>query len=335
MKKLFLLAFSLCLITTGIFFYYNSAPFFMKKQIFTVKHGDSISRTAYNLKENKLITNKKFFKGLSYLLRRRYIRAGKYKIYKGMTSKEILYKLSKGEVITKRVTIPEGYNIYQVADKMDENGICSSGNFLYYALEKKFLSSLGLNYPSIEGYIFPDTYVFPEESDARDVIAAMHNKMKKVLRSLDADQYYNMNKKTHKMLILASLVEKEAQVSKERVYVSSVFHNRLRRNMRMDCDPTVRYAVKKFEGRITYRDLKSDSPYNTYTRKGLPPTPICSPGKKAILAAINPKKTSYLYFVARNNGSHYFSKRLSEHNKAVKYYQKGIKGEFVDRQRLD
>lgn len=333
MKKILIIV-GLFFIIIGIFCFNNSAPFFMKEQIFTVNHGDSISKAAYNLEKNNLITNKKFFKGLSYLLRRTYIRAGKYKIYEGMSSREILYKLSRGEVLTKRVTIPEGFNIYQIAERMDAEGICSSGKFLHYALDKSFLKSMGLPYPSVEGYLFPDTYVFAEESDARDVIAAMHNKMKKVLRSLGTDEFYNINIKTHRMLILASLVEKEAKVHSERVYVSSVFHNRLKRNMRMDCDPTVRYAVKKFEGRITYRDLESDSPYNTYRRKGLPPTPICSPGKQAILAAINPKKTTYLYFVARNDGSHYFSKRLSEHNKAVNYYQKGIKGEFVDNQIL-
>lgn len=334
MKKLSI-PIGLFVITTGLFYFNNSAPFFMKEHIFTVNYGDSISKAAYNLEENNLITNKKFFKGLSYLFRRRYIKAGKYKIYEGMTSKEILYKLSKGEVITKRVTIPEGYNMYQIADRMDNENICSSGKFLHYAQDKSFLNSIGIKYISIEGYIFPDTYVFPEESDARDVIAAMHNKMKKVLRSLGTNEFHNLNKKTHDMLILASLIEKEAKVPEERVYVSSVFHNRLKRNMRMDCDPTVRYAVKKFEGRITYRDLKYESPYNTYTRKGLPPTPIASPGKEAILAAINPKKTTYLYFVARNDGSHYFSKSLREHNKAVNYYQKGIMGGFTDRQRLD
>ena len=141
----------------------------------------------------------------------------------------------------------------------------------------------------------------------------------------------NLNSDT--LINLASLIEKEAKLPSERNLISAVFHNRLKRGIALYCDPTVRYAVKKFKGRITYSDLKTDSPFNTYKYRGLPPTPICSPGKESIIAALNPAKSSYLYFVARDDGSHYFSKTLKEHNRAVDYYQKGINNGFVDSQK--
>ena len=334
MKRLFILIIFLSAIFFAAAAYYNSAPQSMQETAFTVKYGDSLGEVAYQLEKRNLIKDRRFFKIASYLLRRKYVRAGKYRIYEGMTSTLILKKLSRGDVITRKVTIPEGFNLYQIAERLDENAVTVSGNFLYYSFNRGFLLSLNIEAPSAEGYLFPDTYVFPEGSDPRDVIAIMHNKMKNVLSSINNGSYGKMNERTHRLLTLASLVEKEAKIPEERVYVSSVFHNRIKRDYRLDCDPTVRYAVKKFTGSITYNDLAYDSPYNTYKRKGLPPTPICSPGREAIIATINPKKTSYLYFVARNDGSHYFSKSLKEHNRAVNYYQKGIKNGFVDKQKL-
>jgi UPF0755 protein len=160
----------------------------------------------------------------------------------------------------------------------------------------------------------------------------MHRRLLREISGIDEAKGMNRGR-IKELLTLASLIEKEASIPAERKLVSSVFHNRMKRGMRLDCDPTVRYAVKNFDRPLTYRDLASDSPFNTYRHRGLPPTPICSPGREALLAALRPAKTDYLFFVARNDGSHYFSTSLREHNRAVDYYQKGINNGFRDKQR--
>ena len=300
-------------------FYLNAPPSQMKEKIFTVTYGETIRMVARNLEKENLIKNRNFFVYSSYLLRRQYIKTGRYQIFPGTGSIEILRKLTRGDVLSRKVTIPEGFNIYQIADRFEANKICGANSFLSYASQESFLKKIGINATSAEGYLFPDTYVFPEASDPRDIIAAMHNKMMSVIGDRPA---YGPGMSLHEILTMASLVEKEAQVYNERELISSVFHNRMRRGMKLDCDPTVRYAVKKFSGPITVSNLNSDSPYNTYRRAGLPPTPICSPGRESIDAAMHPLKSDYLYFVAKNDGSHQFSKTLREHNEAVRLYQR-------------
>jgi UPF0755 protein len=319
MKKFFGIALILVLGGLSLLLYMNSSPPRMKEQAFTVSYGDSMRRIAGNLKKSNLIRSGDFFVYSSYTLNRRHIRAGTYKVFAGMNSFEILIKLTRGDILSRKVTIPEGFNIYQIADRLEANSICRSGAFLDYASDETFLKTLGIDAPTAEGYLFPDTYVFPEGSDPRDLIGIMYKKMKRVLGDRPA---YGPGMNIHELLTMASLVEKEAKVYNEREFISSVFHNRLRKNMKLDCDPTVRYAVKKFTGPITVSDLKSDSPFNTYRHAGLPPTPICSPGRESILAAMYPMKSEYLYFVAKNDGSHHFSKTLKEHNEAVRLYQR-------------
>ena len=328
-----LLTAGILLIGAGVIVYLNAPPPLMKNGHFSIQYGETLQAVAIRLKNENYINSSSFFKGISYLYMRKHVQAGKYRLYSGMTSHEIFRKLSSGNVIKRKVTIPEGFNLYSIADRLEREGITGSGNFLYYAFNRSFLSSISIDFPSAEGYLFPDTYILPQEMDPRDVISVLYRNMKKNLKAIPLPADIRDRAALHRVLILASLIEKEARVKAEQRTISSVFHNRLKRNMRMDCDPTVRYAVKKFSGRITYDDLDSDSPFNTYRRHGLPPTPICSPGLDAVKAALNPAGTSYLYFVARNDGSHYFSKTLREHNRAVAFYQKGEKNGFTDRQK--
>ncbi len=333
MKRLILFVTGAGILMAGSAVYLNTPPPEMRKQVFTVKYGEPLRGIARNLHRKNCIRDENFFIIGSYLLRRKYVKAGRYNLHEGMSTFDILNKLTRGDVLTRSVTIPEGYNLYQIAERMEAKNITDEERFLYYAFNEDFLVSINIMSPSAEGYLFPDTYVFPEGSDPRDVIARMHNTMERVLSEISPGGVTGP-REVHRLLIMASLIEEEARVPEERRYISSVFHNRIKRNMRLDCDPTVRYAVKKFTGRITYSDLKYDSPYNTYVRHGLPPTPISSPGRKSIEAALDPAQTVYLYFVARNDGSHYFSKTLKEHNRAVRYYQKGIQEGFVDNQEL-
>ncbi|MBP7602855.1 MAG: endolytic transglycosylase MltG [Spirochaetes bacterium] len=314
----------------------NSAPSMMQGEDFIVREGESVRGVARRLKALNLITSENFFHysgRLAGKIAGSGIRKGKYRIAPGSSSLRILYALMRGDVVTARVTVPEGFNLYQIAARLEASGVTGEGEFLYYAFNPSHARALGVDAPSVEGYLFPDTYIMPEASDARDVIALMYRRTKTVLARLDSALLRESGLSAHALLTLASLIEKETAVGSERARVASVFRNRLNKNMKLDCDPTVRYATRKFTGRIGYRDLAYDSPFNTYLYRGLPPTPICSPGLASIEAALSPETTDYLYFVSRNDGSHYFSKTLKEHNRAVQYYQKGIGGGFRDDQR--
>ncbi len=314
----------------------NSAPGLMQDEDFIIREGESARRVAHRLKGNNLITSELFFSTAARAAGRiagTRIRKGKYRIARGASSLDILYAILRGDVVKSRITIPEGFNLYQIAERLETKRVTGSGDFLYHAFNPSHMRALGIDSPSAEGYLFPDTYIIPEASDARDVIALMYRRTRDVLEKIDPAIIRERGLSVHELLTLASLVEKETAVPAERTVVSSVFHNRLKRNMKLDCDPTVRYATRKFTGRIGYRDLAYNSPFNTYLYRGLPPTPICSPGLSAIEAVLRPAESDYLYFVSRNDGSHYFSKTLKEHNRAVYYYQKGIGKGFRDEQK--
>ncbi|MBN2040139.1 MAG: endolytic transglycosylase MltG [Spirochaetes bacterium] len=333
-KKTVILVSGIILLLSGSFIFLNSAPDGMKDEIFIIEKGDFLKSVAKKLSERNLIRNDNFFVLLAMVQNKSTVLSGKYKIYKGSSSGSIINRLSSGDIIKKKIVIPEGFNIYETAELLDGENITDGDEFLKYSVSREFINSLGIDADSIEGFLFPDTYVFAENQDARDVLFAMNRQFRSVIKQIDFSNLKKLNLNTYELINLASLVEKEARIPSERRYISAVFHNRLRKNIKLGCDPTIRYAVKKFKGRITYSDLKYDSPYNTYLYYGLPPTPICSPGRESISAALNPVKTSYLYFVARNDGSHYFSGTLREHNKAVEFYQKGINNGFVDEQKL-
>ena len=300
----------------------NKPPRFMQETNFHVKRGQSLGQIAYGLKQANLIKNENFFKLIAYVLRDRHVKSGLYNINKDMTTLNIFLKLVLGDIITQRVTIPEGFNLYQTAQRLERLNVTSSESFLSYAFNVSFLKTIGVDSRSAEGYLFPDTYIFPESSDAREIISIMHRRMQGVLRTELAAAATSNRFSPHEILTLASLIEKEAAVPSERRLISGVFHNRLAQNWRLDCDPTVRYAAKNFDRPITRSQLNSDSPFNTYRHRGLPPTPICSPGRESIAAALNPERTEYMFFVSRNDRSHVFSRTLAEHNRAVQEYQR-------------
>lgn len=334
MKHIAFIIICIIILLTGVLIFFNMAPNDMRDDVILIKKGEALSHAAANLKEKNLIKNEKFFVLLAFLEKKSNIITGKYKINSGMSTSDIIKKLSSGDIIRRKVTLPEGFNLYQIAERLEENEITSKEEFLKYSYDEEFLKSMNLKHQSIEGLIFPDTYLFAESQEAKEIILIMHKQYKNIISSIDFSNMKKFRLNTYEIINLASLIEEEAKVPKERDYISAVFHNRLKKNMKLGCDPTVRYAVKKFKGRISYKDLKHDSPYNTYLYRGLPPTPICSPGKEAINAALHPADSDYLYFVARNDGSHYFSKTAREHTRAVEFYQKGIKNGFVDKQKL-
>jgi UPF0755 protein len=181
---------------------------------------------------------------------------------------------------------------------------------------------LNITSDSLEGYLFPETYHFSKHTSEQKIVQAMLNTFKQRITNGDIlDQIQKSDMSLHEVITLASLIEKETGMNDERKHISSVFHNRLRRNMRLQTDPTVIYAIEEFDGNIRKKDLNIDSPYNTYRYKGLPPGPIANPGIKSIVAALNPIRSNHLYFVSRKDGSHHFSSNLREHNRAVQKYQ--------------
>jgi len=315
--------------------YLNQPPKEMKETIFKVEDGESSYNIGVRLKKNNLIKSINFFVITGKFRLGNKPQSGKYKIRKDMTSIDILAALYYGKVMSEKVTIPEGYNMYEIADRLESYGITNKTEFLKLCNDKNFLKNIGINSISAEGYLFPDTYNFKEGMKPEEVIKIMYKRFLNVIKNIGIDEMKKSGLSVSDVIKLASLIEEEAAIESERKYISSVFHNRLKKGMKLDCDPTVRYAVKKFTGKIYLRDLNTDSPYNTYMYKGFPPTPISSPGRASIIAAINPAKTDYLYFVSRNDRSHYFSATKEEHDLAVKKYRDGVNTHFVDDQRLD
>lgn len=328
LPKILIFSLIVLLIIGSTFYYMNSAPRLMQHEIIYVTKGETLNTVAKRLKSLNLIESEKFFIALASLLKMTTIKPGKYRIEAGFSSYTILKKLYWGDVAKARVTIPEGYNLHQISERLDKKGITKKEDFMYFCSNTPFLHSIGILASSAEGYLFPDTYIFPEESDPKNVIKTMHERLNTVLQKIDLSNMSKFGFDRHKLLTMASIIEKEAKLPQERQYISAVFHNRLKKGMKLDCDPTVRYATKRFTGPIYIADLRNPSPYNTYIHYGLPPTPICSPGKDAIVAALNPANIDYLYFVARNDGSHVFSKTIAEHNRAVlKYQRKKLKND--------
>jgi UPF0755 protein len=250
------------------------------------------------------------------------VRAGEYELSPSMLPREVLNKLVNGWVIQHMLTIPEGYNIYQIADTLDKEGLVKKQEFLAKAFDQDLISSLGFEGPSLEGYLFPDTYEFWRDMQTEDVLRKMTARFKKIYSQKYAEEAKGQGLSMRDVVTLASIIEKETGTPGERRLISAVFHNRLRRGMPLQADPTVIYGIRDFNGNLTRKDLQTPTPYNTYIIKGLPPGPIACPGEAAIKAVLNPVKKRYLYFVSKNDGSHYFSSTLEAHQRAVAIYQK-------------
>ncbi|MBN1532288.1 MAG: endolytic transglycosylase MltG [Spirochaetes bacterium] len=313
--------FGVILILAGTAFHLNAPPAGMRTARFSIHHGDGARRVARRLQGASLVGSRHFFLLLFVLRGRPTLYAGTYRIERGMTSLRVLDRISRAGASSVRITVPEGFTLRQIAERLDSLGITDGGRFMERCSDRRFLAGLGIHAASAEGYLFPDTYLFPPKTDPATVIRVMHHQMRRVIA--DSSPSFSGTMTRHEILVMASLIEKEAKLPEERTLISSVYHNRLRKGMKLDCDPTVRYALNKYGGRLTYRDLECDSPYNTYRVRGLPPTPICSPGREAIAAARSPDSTDYYYFVAKPDGSHHFSTTLREHLRAVKRFRDG------------
>ncbi|MDK2797346.1 MAG: hypothetical protein PWQ19_896 [Tepidiphilus sp.] len=251
--------------------------------------------------------------------------AGYYRLERGLTAPQLLDLLRRGERIRESVAFVEGWTFAQMRAALERHPWVEKT--LAGADERALLAAIGASEARAEGLFFPDTYVFDRKTPDRELYRLAYRKMKEELEAAwQARDPELPLSSPYEALILASLVEKETGRAEDRGKVASVFVNRLRRGMPLQTDPTVIYGLgEEFDGNLTRRHLGEDHPWNTYTRGGLPPTPICLPGRESLWAAVRPEKTDYFYFVARGDGSSEFSRTLEEHNRAVARWQKGRK----------
>ena len=290
--------------------------------VLDIAEGSSLSDVAERLYRQKLIKSDWAFVWVGRLegLDRKII-SGEYEFHGGMAPSTILEKIIRGEVLQHTVTIPEGFAMSQIADLLHERRLADRDAFLRRANDPAFIHTLSLPVDTLEGYLFPDTYRFARHMEPERLIEAMVAKFKQTVSEEDRDRAAELGLSMHQAVTLASVIEKETAKPDERTLISGVFHNRLQKDIPLQSDPTVIYAVHEFDGNLRKKDLSIDSPYNTYLVVGLPPGPIANPGRAAIHAALYPEPTEYLYFVSRNDGSHEFSTTLAEHNRAVRKYQ--------------
>ncbi|HCX89221.1 MAG: aminodeoxychorismate lyase [Deltaproteobacteria bacterium CG12_big_fil_rev_8_21_14_0_65_43_10] len=314
------------LLTALSIFLYLTTPTSSAKiyKIVYIHPGATFAEAAKLLKQEGII---KDIRGFSLLVRCRQatkkIKPGEYSLNTAMVPLEILDILVKGKVVEHFVTIPEGYNIYQVADLLDGLELADTESFLEKCSDPSFISSLGIEGDSLEGYLFPDTYSMPRHIGESNILKMMVTRFKRIYTSKYAGRAEDLGFTIKEVVTLASIIEKETGKSWERPLISAVFQNRFKKGMKLQSDPTAIYGIANFSGRVTVGHLKRKTPYNTYLHSNLPPGPIANPGEDSIKAVLYPAKVNYLYFVSKNDGTHCFSTNLREHNLAVWKYQSG------------
>jgi UPF0755 protein len=250
-----------------------------------------------------------------------HIRAGEYELATSMSPMEIISKLVKGDIIAYPVTFPEDYTVREIAARLAAFKLVEENAFLSLSSDTKFLAPLGIEGASAEGYLYPDTYKFDKSMDAKDIMRIMVNQFWKMFTPKMRKRADELGMTIPQIITMASIIGKESGYKDEKPSVSAVFHNRMRKGMKLQSDPTSIYDLKYFSGTIKRKHLMRNTPYNTYVINGLPPGPIANPAIDSLNAALYPAPVDYLYFVSNNNGSHQFSSNLSAHNKAVLKYQ--------------
>lgn len=245
------------------------------------------------------------------------IHAGVYEISPEMSPFKVLYDLHNGQRYFYRLTVPEGFTMEQVARRMARLGIGTEKDILALSSDPAFLQEENIPSTSVEGFLFPDTYFLPKEASAKDVFQMMVSRFRTVFQSIRKDSPRPPDFTEKDLVTLASIVQKETGHPKDMAIVASIFINRLNRHMKLQSDPTVIYALNG-RRKLHSRDLKIDSPYNTYRYHGLPPTPIDNPGREALRAVLNPKPVSYLYFISDKHGSQIYSDTLGGQDKAIR-----------------
>lgn len=283
-----------------------------------IKSGSSVKAIADTLAHQGVVSDGKYFILTTKIFgNSTKLKAGVFQLNKNLSPYQAMNRIVSGRVASVRVSIPEGYNIYEIASVFSKKLDIDSATFLKLTNDKEFISSLGLNIFSLEGYLFPDTYTFEWKTPEEEIIKAMVKAFNRNFNDSLKREVIERGWSPHQILTLASIIEGEAMIDSERAIISAVYHNRLKKKMPLQADPTIQYIIPDGRPRrLLNRDLQIDSPYNTYRYAGLPPGPINNPGIKSILAAIYPAPVDYLYFVAKGDGSHIFSRTLEDHLRA-------------------
>jgi UPF0755 protein len=315
------------LISTVIFFKKIKEPYkgYPGKSVkVEINKGMNIYTIINVLKDNRIIDNKLLFRlYLKIFFPDVIFKAGEYQFSKPLTLRELVMKLKLGDVVLYKITLREGLTIRQTAELFARLRGIDIDRFIAACKNTALIANPGEKILDLEGYLFPDTYFIPKGISAKELVKMLVDKFNSHITNKMRWQARELGLSIAEIVTLASLIEKETSSREERFLISSVFHNRLKRGIPLGCDPTIIYALmreNKYRGKLGWDELKVDSPYNTRIHRGLPPGPICSPGYASLEGALFPKNTNYLYFVAKDNKSHYFSSSLKEHNKAVRKY---------------
>jgi len=293
-----------------------------EKVFVDIPRGSSRWQIAGILRENDVIRSRLAFTLFSVWHLHRPLEAGEYLFDQPVNSREVFWKIARGRIFIRTVLVPEGWTSFDIADEIQEQGICDREEFLAATRETSFISNLAPKATSLEGFLFPSTYEFTRHNSCEQIAKRMVENFRAVWDSVKPTDSQPLpgGLTPIQVVTLASLVERETPDAEERPLVAGVFYNRLRKGSPLQCDPTVQYALA-LAGHpvkdVKPKDLRVDSPYNTYTHAGLPPGPIANPGEASLRAALAPATTDYLYFVANDEGGHFFARTLAEHNRNV------------------
>ncbi len=316
------------LVMTGLLSAGFAPPFhgFEEPVTIQIEPGTTSREIAEALEETGVIRSRWLFLAVRGLRPRTVLMAGEYRFWRPLTVWQVFDKISRGEVEYHRLTIPEGLTRFEIADLVAGAGLSTREEFLAEAEQAHQIQGRFREAANLEGFLFPDTYYFTRDVAAREFVQMMIDQFYRVFQDIALKNSLSLT--PYEIVTLASLIEKETGARGERRLVSSVFHNRLRENILLQCDPTVVYGLileNRFRGRIYRSDLQDKHPYNTYVHAGLPPGPIANPGRASLEAAVKPAESGYLFFVAEplGTGKHVFSKTLQAHNRAVVEYRQG------------
>jgi UPF0755 protein len=322
LKTLLKLALFVVLLVAAFLAYGLLLPATPSKESVLLRPGSSARTIANELRNAGVIRSRYTFLALHYF-RVRPLKAGEYLFDHPANAFEVYDRLARGDIATHTVVVPEGYNIWDVATVFEASGLASRADFLDAARkDHTMISDLDPAAQSLEGYLFPDTYHFTRTQSLTDMLTVMTKHFRQEAKAIGLENDF------HKVVTMASIVEKETGAPEERPLVAGVYYNRLEKGMLLGADPTVVYAAllaNRYNGVIHQSDLDSTSPYNTYRVPGLPPGPIANPGRASLIAALHPQQTDFLYFVSDRNGHHRFARTGAEHDKNVALYRRGGK----------
>ena len=295
---------------------------FAQPEFVLLRPGWSTRHVANELKAQGIIRSSSAFLLMHYVVGSRTLKAGEYKFDQPASALDVHRRVAAGDIYIRTVLVPEGFNIYDIAGAVEQAGLGSRADFLKAAQTNlSLISDLDPSATSLEGYLFPDTYDFTRTQSMVDIVSAMVHHFRQEARTI------GLNTDVHRVVTMASIVEKETAVPEERPVVAAVYYNRLKQNIPLAADPSVIYAALlegHYNGTIYQSELQSDSAYNTYRHAGLPPGPIANPGRAALAAAMHPAESDYLYFVSDNNGHHRFARTLAEHARNVAAYRRAL-----------